>query len=77
MVVTRKLMLLSRSKLELLDSKEIVFKEFVMKKIELWRWEGWRLDQLKQTITIKCSQEWTHGQTDGRTDQRTDGQTLL
>ena len=77
MIVTGKLILLSRSKLEIHDSKAILFKEFDMKKIELWRWEGWRLDQLRQATTMKCSQEWTHGRTDGPTDGQTDGQTLL
>ena len=47
LIKTRKLILLSRSKLEIHDSKAILFKEFVIKKIELRRWEGWRLDQLR------------------------------
>ena len=41
------------SKQELLDLKQKVFKEFDIKKIELWRWEGWGQDLLKQTIRVE------------------------
>ena len=30
-----------------------VFIEFDIKKIELWRWEGWGLDKLRQTTRVE------------------------
>ena len=41
------------NKLELPVFIENIFKEFDMKKIELWRWEGWGLDQLRQTTRVE------------------------
>ena len=35
-----------------LDFKENIFKEFDIKKMELWRWEGRGLDQLRHTIGV-------------------------